>query len=284
MDLQVGASWHTVRIPRSASRIRQCFCPAQVMPSQMLCTHITLCPCMRNSNYLRRVLKMKGMGKRALGRTDQETVETHLLCARVGAWKANTRAYSRGRFSLGSQGLVRQLLRPRNLPNRVRAGMSAGVSICIGAKDSLMSAKDSLIPFPQSICLSAGKIDIAPRKSAGKTWLSQSQKAYMWSTPAMSHSVGPKLTRRKRAGRRLSPHLIREHHIILLLPPAPLHVGHLCCFHTLLILLRGRPGGLISYHVVKLTFHPYANTMHVSRADLSPSGNSVSGSKCEWLH
>ena len=89
----------------------------------------------------------RDMGKRASGRTDKKRVETHLLCARVGAWKANTRAYSRGRFSLGSQGLVRQLLRPRNLPNRVRAGMSDGVSIC-------MSAKDHLIPFPQSICLS----------------------------------------------------------------------------------------------------------------------------------
>ena len=55
----------------------------------------------------------------------------HLFCARVGFWKANTRAYSRGRFSLGSQALVRQLRRPRNLPKRVRAAMSDGVSTCI---------------------------------------------------------------------------------------------------------------------------------------------------------
>ena len=56
--------------------------------------------------------------------------DLHLLWARVGAWKAKTRAYSRGRFSLGSQGLERQLRRPRNLAKRVRAAMSAGVSIC----------------------------------------------------------------------------------------------------------------------------------------------------------
>jgi len=60
--------------------------------------------------------------------------DEHLFCALVGFWKAKTRAYSRGRFSLGSQGLVRQLLRPRNLPKRVRAAMSEGVSICATAQ------------------------------------------------------------------------------------------------------------------------------------------------------
>ena len=65
----------------------------------------------------------------AAQRTGRQCIP-YLLWARVGAWKAKTRAYSCGRFSLGSQGLERQLRRPRNLAKRVRAAMSAGVSIC----------------------------------------------------------------------------------------------------------------------------------------------------------
>ena len=138
---------------------------------------------------------MKGMGKRALGRTDQETAKTHLLCARVGFWKANTRAYSRGRFSLGSHGLVRQLLRPRNLPKRVRAGMSDGVSIC-------MSAKHSLTPFPQRICLSVqiAKHDVASllyrwharqahERVQAKYDSLTAKNAHLWNTPGLSPSV-----------------------------------------------------------------------------------------------
>ena len=55
---------------------------------------------------------------------------THRFSARFMLWKAKMRAYSVGSDSLGSQELVRQLLRPRYLAKRCLAGMPSGVSIC----------------------------------------------------------------------------------------------------------------------------------------------------------
>ena len=57
----------------------------------------------------------------------------HLLWARLKFSKANTREYSCGSSSLGSQPLVRQLLRPRYRAKRFEAAMSSGVSICVAA-------------------------------------------------------------------------------------------------------------------------------------------------------
>ena len=54
----------------------------------------------------------------------------HRLCMRRGFWKAKMRAYSRGRPSLASQALVRQLFSPRYLAKRTRAATPAGVSTC----------------------------------------------------------------------------------------------------------------------------------------------------------
>lgn len=54
----------------------------------------------------------------------------HLARARLGFWKANRREKWRGSDSMGSQGLVRQLFRPRYLAKRCLAGNVEGVSIC----------------------------------------------------------------------------------------------------------------------------------------------------------
>ena len=54
----------------------------------------------------------------------------YLLCARLKFSKANTREYSGGSSSLGSQPLVRQLLSPRYRANRFDAAIPDGVSIC----------------------------------------------------------------------------------------------------------------------------------------------------------
>lgn len=69
--------------------------------------------------------------------------------------KAKMRPYSRGRPSLGSQGLVRQLLSPRYLAKRSRAARSAGVSTCPASPqhlEQILNENVNLPRIPSTFC------------------------------------------------------------------------------------------------------------------------------------
>ena len=79
----------------------------------------------------------------------------HLLCARLKFSNANTREYSGGSSSLGSQPLVRQLLSPRYRAKRLEAATPDGVSIWQSSSTSLGAAKSNRYRVLDRMCTSS---------------------------------------------------------------------------------------------------------------------------------